>query len=95
MLRDDHTDYKWVFAFPDTAAENTAHAIIDWCVAFGVPALMSDGRTNFKNETIRLVSKGLKVPHHFTLPYCPWSNGAVERLGKELIRISRAVLSEF
>ena len=77
MLRDDHSDYKWFFAFPDTSAENAAHAIIDWCAAFGVPnGLMSDGPTHFKNETVRSVCKNLKVPHHFTLPYTPCSVGS-------------------
>lgn len=72
MLRDDHSDYKWLFSFPNTAAENATRAIIDWAGAFGVrKSLMSDGPTHFKNETIRMVAKGLKVPHHFTLPYCP------------------------
>ena len=95
MLRDDHSDYKWFFAFSDTSAENAAHAIIDWCAAFGVPkGLMSDGPTHFKNETVRAVTRGLKVPHHFTLPYTPWSNGAVERLGKELLRVFRSIVSE-
>lgn len=95
MLRDDHSDYKWFFCFPNTDAENAAHAIIDWCAANGTPGgLMSDGPTHFKNETVRLVSKGLKTPHHFTLPYCPWSNGAVERLGRELLRVLRSLISE-
>lgn len=95
MLRDDHSNYCWLFSFPDTLAENAARAIIDWSAAFGVPrGLMSDGPTHFKNETLRRVSKGLRVPHHFTLPYTPWSNGAVERLGKELLRVFRAVCSE-
>lgn len=95
MLRDDHSDYHWFFAFPDTSAENAAVAIIDWCAALGVPnGFMSDGPTHFRNETVRLISKGLKVPHHFTLPYSPWSNGAVERLGRELLRVMRSVLSE-
>lgn len=95
MLRDDHSDYKWFFAFADTSAENAAHAIVDWCAAFGVPkSLMSDGPTHFKNETLNRLSKGLKVPHHFTLPYTPWSNGAVERLGKELLRVFRSITSE-
>eukprot|EP00737_Agarophyton_chilense_P004793 gb/GEZJ01006384.1/.p2 GENE.gb/GEZJ01006384.1/~~gb/GEZJ01006384.1/.p2 ORF type:complete len:161 (-),score=13.18 gb/GEZJ01006384.1/:638-1120(-) len=56
---------------------------------------MSDGPTHFKNETIRLVSTGLMVPHHFTVPYSSWSNRAVERLGKELLRVLRATFSEF
>ena len=95
MLRDDHSDFKWFFPCMETTAETAAQAIIDWCSSFAVPkALMSDGPTHFKNETIRLVCKGLQVPHHFTRPYCPWSNGAVERLGKELLRTLRALLSE-
>ena len=95
MLRDDHSDYKWLFAYPSTAAANAAASLVDWCAAFGVPkAFMSDGPTHFKNDTLRLLAKSLKVKHHFTLPYSPWSNGAVERLGKELLRVFRAVLSE-
>lgn len=95
MMRDDHSDYKLFYCFPDTSAENAATAIIEWCSMFGVPnTFMSDGPTHFKNETLRLVSNGLKVRHHFTLAYCPWSNGAVERLGRELISVLRSVLSE-
>ena len=95
MLRDDHSGYCRFFAFPDTIAENAATAIIDCTAAFGVPAaLTSDGPTHLRNETMRLISKGLRVPHHFTLPYCPWSNGAIERLGKEFLRVARAVTAE-
>ena len=95
MLRDEHSNYCWVFAFPHTSAENAATAIIDWCAAIGVPkGLMSVGPTHFKKEAIRRTSCGLKVPHHFTLPYCLWSNGAVERLGKELLRVFRSVVTE-
>lgn len=54
---------------------------------------MSDGPTDFKNETLCLVSKGLEVEDHFTLAYCPRSNGAVERLGRELVGVLRTVLS--
>ena len=83
MLRDDHSDYKWFFAFGDTSAENASRAIIDCCAAFGVPkGLMSDGPTHFKNETVHKVSKGLKVPHHFTLPYTPWSKWDIFRVAK-------------
>lgn len=96
MLHGDHSDYKWFFATPGTSAENAALAIIDWCAAFNVPqGQMSDGPTHFRNETVRMVTKTLRVPHHFTLPYTPWSNGAVERLGKEVIRTFRALVSEF
>ena len=96
MLRDDHSGYQWFFPFATTAAENAANEIIDWCAAFGVPqGLMSDGPTHFRNETMLLIAKGLRVPHHFTLPYTPWRYGTVERLGKELVRALRATVSEF
>lgn len=95
MLRDDLSDYKRFYACHDLTAETAAKAIIDWCAAFGVPkSLMSDGPTHFKHETLCLVSRGLRVPHYFTLPYTLWSNGAVERLGKEMLRVLRSVLSE-
>lgn len=96
MLRDDHSGYCWFYPSVDQTAQSTANALLDWCAAFGPQhsAFMSDGPTHFKNETIRLLTKGLHSRHHFTLPYCPWSNGAVERLGRELLRISRALLSK-
>lgn len=76
MLRDDRSEYCWFFLFSNTSAENVARAIIDWAAAFVVQkSLMPDVPTNFKNETVCLVAKGLKGPHHFTLPYSPWSNG--------------------
>lgn len=78
MMRDDFSNFKWFFPFADTSAVNATTGIIDWCAAFGVPkSLMSDCPTHFRNEKIRLVAKGLRVLHHFTLPYGPWSNGAV------------------
>lgn len=39
-------------------------------------------------------TKSLCLSHHFTLPYDPWSNSAVERLVKELLRVARAASSE-
>lgn len=96
LLRDDHSGYCWFFAFPSTNAENAAIVIQGWCAAFGAPgSLMSDGPTHFRNKTLRPLAKTLRIPHHFTLPYCPWSNRVVERLGKELLRVLRALVSEF
>lgn len=68
MLRDDHSDYKWFFCFPNTDTENAAYAITDWSDANGVQAsIMSEDPTHLKNETVRLASKSLKIAHHVTL----------------------------
>lgn len=72
MFREDHSHYKWTFAFSDTTAANAANAITDWSAVLGVPSeIMSDDPTQFRNETVRLVSKDIQVPLHFTLRYCP------------------------
>lgn len=42
MLKDDLSDYKFIFIFQGTGGENAAVAIIDWWAACGVPkGLMS------------------------------------------------------
>lgn len=95
MLRDDFSGFVWLYPFAEADAQNTADAIIDWSASFTAPsALISDSGAHFKNETVRLVTKGLRVPHHFTLPYTPWSNGGIERMGKEVLRVFRVVCSE-
>lgn len=43
---------------------------------------------------MRLVTKALCTAHHFTLPYCPWSNETVELLGREVLCVARALLSK-
>lgn len=56
--------------------------------------LMTDGPTHFKNKTVRLASKGLHVPYHFTLPFSQLTSGGVEKLDKEPLRVFRAVILE-
>lgn len=95
VVRDDHSGYSWFYFSAATIAETAASTFVDWSVAFGVPTgIMSDGPTHSKNETISLLTFGLWTPHHLTLPYCPWSNGAVQRLGKESLLVARSLLSE-
>lgn len=39
--------------------------------------------------------KALKTNHHFTLPYCPWSNGTVEVVCRELKKVMKSITNEF
>lgn len=72
MLLDDHSNFYWLLASPDTVVESFAPSIFDWLATFGgSKGLMSDSPAHFKNETLWLVAKGLRVPHHFTLPFAP------------------------
>lgn len=95
LLCVDHPGYCWHFSFASFNAGNAAHAKVDWCAAFGVHReLISDIPTHSRNETVRLVTKALLTPHRFMLTDRTWSNGAVERLGHEVLRAARALLSE-
>lgn len=82
----DHSGYSWFYTASSTDSETAANALLDWGAAFGAPlGLMFDGQTHFKSETMRLLAKGLRSQHHFNLPYCLWSDGTVEPLGKKLL----------
>jgi len=96
VLKDDHSGYVMLRATKTTDAETAATHLIEWFAQFGVVTQwISDRGTHFKNELVRLLSERYKANHHFTLAYCPWSNGTVEVVNRELLRASRALLSEF
>lgn len=95
MLRHDHSGYFWLFEFPNIVAKNAATAIIKFSAPSRVPeALMPNGPTKFRNKNVRVVAKGLSLLLHLTLSYFPRSNGAIERLGRELLCMARLVLYE-
>lgn len=54
---------------------------------------MTDSTIHFRNEVIRLLAHGPKCRDDFTQAYCPWSNGAIARLGKEILRVCCALIS--
>ena len=96
ILKDDHSGYCWFIPTKEADAATTASALIKWFAAFGVVSnWVSDRGSHFKNELIRILRESYRTSHHFTLAYCPWSNGTVEVVCRELLRATRALLSEF
>lgn len=70
MIRDDHSGYAWFYPAESTSAGVAANSLIDWSAALRAPwQLMSDGPTHLKNENVRLLVRGLRSPHQFTLAY--------------------------
>ena len=71
-------------------------ATLRWSAKYGLPEwIITDGGSHFKNRAMDLMTKQMGVKHHVTLAYCPWANGSVEIVGKELLWTTRAILSEF
>jgi transposase InsO family protein len=73
-----------------------ALALQDWFSSYGVvPTWVSDQGSHFKNTVIRELNEKLGAEHKFSLPYCPWSNGTIERVNRDTLNVFRALLSEF
>lgn len=65
MIRNDYSEYFWIFTFTSTPSEHFSRAIIDWSAKFGVPTdIISDGPTHLRSETVLQITKDLNFPHH-------------------------------
>lgn len=95
MLRNNHSEYIWLYPAETMSAGTAASSLIDRCVAFGIPEeRILYGPSHLKNETLHLLTKSLQTPHNFTLSYPPWSNGETERQVKELLCVTRSLFYE-
>jgi transposase InsO family protein len=95
VLKDNLSGYLWLVPCRTADAAATVDALMRWFAVFGVVLLwISDRGSHCKNEVVRQVQKGLKAKHHFTTANCPWSNGTIESVCKQVIRAFRALLSE-
>ena len=88
---------EFIAAAPDSPTAITAtRSILTWASRYGLPDwVISDGGSHFKNRTMDLMAQHMGLDHHVTLAYyCPWANGAVEIVRRELLCKMRALLSE-
>ena len=56
---------------------------------------MSDNATHFRNRVVRKLAKSLGFEHRFSLANSAWTNGAVERIMREVIHGAKAMLNEW
>jgi transposase InsO family protein len=95
LLKECFSGYPWLVPCRTVDAAATVDALMRWFAVFCVVLLwVSDRDSHFKNEVVRRVQKELKAKHNFTTANCPWSNGTIKSACKQVIRASRAVLSE-
>ena len=96
ILKDDFSGYVCLQACQNADAETTAEVLMKYFTTF-VPVLtwFSDQGTHFKNEVMELLAKSLGAKHHFSTAYVPWSNGTVESVCKQVLRVIRALSAEF
>ena len=95
VLKDDFSSYVWLVKCKAADAGHTARALMGWFAAFGVVLRwVSDRGSHFKNEVVAKLREQNRATHRFTLAYAPWSNGTVEVVNREVLRVLRALCSE-
>ena len=96
VLKDGLSHFVDLVGCTTTSAEVVVEALLGWFKRFGiVPTWVSDQPTHFRNKVVSSMAKKLKSSHHFVTAYCPWANGSVERVMRELGTLFRSILGEF
>ena len=86
LIRDDLSGYVWLWPTEEANAACAAEALCVWLGVFGcMDWIVSDQGSHFKNMLIKSLTEESRVHHHFTTAYCPWSNGSVERICREVL----------
>ena len=75
--------------------EVAVQVLLDWFKRYGaVLWWVSDQGSHFKNEIMEHLRKMLGAQHHFVTAYCPWANGTVEVMNRQLLKVMRSLPSE-
>jgi hypothetical protein len=96
VLKDDVSHFAELVPSERTDHVVVVHTLVDWYKRFGVPEThFSDKGSHFKNTVVAELNDILKTKHHFTTAYSPKSNGTVERVNREIMKVLRSLVSEF
>lgn len=96
LLKGDFSGYISLRPCVRADAESDAAVLQEYLATF-LPILkwFSDQGPHFYNDAMKPIAIALGVHHDFSAAYVPWLNGTVEAVFKEVLRIMRAVSSEF
>ncbi|ETV70710.1 hypothetical protein H257_13808 [Aphanomyces astaci] len=96
VLKDDLTHYCELIACDGPTSQVCVDALVDSTKRFGMPRVwVSDQGTHFKNVAMKALANKFKVHHYLTLAYCPWRNGTVERMNRDILQVMRVMLREY
>ncbi|KAE9038096.1 hypothetical protein PR002_g6194 [Phytophthora rubi] len=99
VMKDDFSHYCELIECSSANAATAAMAILDWNSRYGMPQLLiSDTATHFKNQLLEVLEElchKTQMTQSFTLAYCPWINGSVERLNRDILQVLRVMLLEY
>ena len=95
-MEDDASKYVWLRPCKTADAMAVYECLLEWFAAFGYCyTWVTDQGSHFKNTVIASLQHTLGAHHHFTTAHCPWANGTVEVVNRSVLRVFRALLSEW
>jgi hypothetical protein len=96
VLKDDFPHFVELFPSERTDHVVVVHALLYWYKRFGVSEThVSEKGSHFKNKVVAELNDILKTKHHLTTVYSPKSNGTVEGVNREIMKVLRSLVSEF
>ncbi|KAE8901206.1 hypothetical protein PF005_g14331 [Phytophthora fragariae] len=97
LVLKDHASHYCELVVADTADSSvTVEALLAWHARLGVPPTwISDQGTHFKNEVVAELSRRLRTQQEFTPAYCPWINGSIERVNRDILQVIRTTILEY
>jgi transposase InsO family protein len=95
VLKDGFSKFVNLIPTASPDASVVVDALLDWFKLFGpVPQWVSDQGSHFLNRLLEDLAVRLRVHHHFTVVYAPWSNGQIERVNREIHELMAAFTLE-
>ncbi|OWZ19513.1 RNA-dependent DNA polymerase [Phytophthora megakarya] len=96
VIKDHATHFVELTVCDSATSTATVEAILSWHSRYGVPPFwVSDNSSHFKNEAISVLKRRLKTPQQFTPVYCPWINGSIARVNRDILQVLRAMILEY
>ncbi|GMF57946.1 unnamed protein product [Phytophthora fragariaefolia] len=96
VLKDHATHFCELVVADSADSRVVVDALLDWYSRFGLPPLwVSDNGTHFKNEVISELCRRLRIQQTFTPAYCPWVNGSIERVNRDILQVVRAMILSY
>ena len=95
VLKDGFSKFVNLIPVVSANADSVVQALLDWFKLFGiVQRWCSDQGSHFLNAVMALLAQKLRIHHHLTAVYAPWSNGQIERVNREFHELLSAISLE-
>ncbi|KAF0722457.1 hypothetical protein Ae201684_018400 [Aphanomyces euteiches] len=86
VIKCDASKLIWLFPTAEATSIFVKESHLQWFAVFGICYdWVFDQGTHFENQVIAELQHSLGVHHHFTSAHCPWANGTVEVVMRQVL----------